>query len=255
MEIENEGKLKSVQKSLRVLECFNSKKSELGVSEIARMLDLNKSNVHNILTTLEECGYIKKNLSSEKYSLDFKMLRFSYTVMANYPYTNLIVPVLKDLATDLNVIVYFGIPHDDTVLYLFSAYPKSYGKNIPYRSILGETAPYYCTSIGKALLCAMNDDEIRSHLKGEKIKYTENTLIDNEAIFADLEKSRERGYAIDEIEHENGVRCVGVPVTDRNDCLIGAISASGPVSIITENDVESISLKLMTAAFEIKSRL
>ncbi|MBR4599951.1 MAG: IclR family transcriptional regulator [Treponema sp.] len=253
--MENEGKVKSLQKALKVLECFTPKTKELGVSEIARMLDLNKSNVHNILSTLEECGYVKQNKSSEKYSLDFKMVEFSYTVMANYPYTNLIVPVLKDLASDLNVIVYFGIPHGDRVLYLFSAYPKSYGKNIPYRSILGETAPYYCTSIGKALLCAMSDDEIKSHLIEEKIKYTENTLVDNDAIIEDLSKSRERGYAIDEIEHENGVRCVGVPVTDRNDCLIGAISASGPVSVITENDVESISLKLMTAAFEIKSRL
>ena len=101
----------------------------------------------------------------------------------------------------------------------------------------------------------MSDEEIKSHLIEDKIKYTENTLIDNEAIIEDLAKSRERGYAIDEIEHENGVRCVGLPVTDRNDCLIGAISASGPVSVITENDVESISLKLMTAAFEIKSRI
>lgn len=250
-----EGKVKSLQKALKVLECFTPQARELGVSEIARMLDLNKSNVYNILATLEECGYVKKNKSSEKYSLDFKMVEFSYTVMANYPYTNFIVPILKDLATDLNVIVYFGIPYGDSVLYLFSAYPKSYGKNIPYRSILGETAPYYCTSIGKALLCAMTDEEIKSHLGNEKIKYTENTLTTDEAILSDIAKSKERGWALDNIEHENAVRCVGVPVTDRNGTLIGAISASGPTSVVTEETIESISQKLMTAAFEIKSRI
>ena len=253
--MENEGKVKSLQKALKVLECFTPKERELGVSEIARMLGLNKSNVYNILSTLEECGYVKKNKSSEKYNLGFKMVEFSYTVMSNYPYTNLIVKVLKDLASDLNVIVYFGIPHGNRVLYLFSAYPKSYGKNIPYRSILGETAPYYCTSIGKSLLFSMSDEEINSILMEEKIKYTENTLVTNDEIIADLKESSERGYAIDNIEHENGVRCVGVPVADRNGNLIGAISASGPVSLVTQESIQQISQKLTTAAFEIKSRI
>ena len=119
--MEAESKVKSLHKALKVLECFTPKARELGVSEIARLLDLNKSNVYNILATLEECGYVKKNKTSEKYSLDFKMVQFSYTVMSSYPYTNLIVPVIKDLASDLNAIVYFGIPHGDKVLYLFSA--------------------------------------------------------------------------------------------------------------------------------------
>ncbi|WP_296324625.1 IclR family transcriptional regulator [Treponema sp. UBA3813] len=253
--MEAEGKVKSLHKALKVLECFTPKARELGVSEIARLLDLNKSNVYNILATLEECGYVKKNKTSEKYSLDFKMVQFSYTVMSSYPYTNLIVPVIKDLASDLNAIVYFGIPHGDKVLYLFSAYPKSYGKNIPYRSILGETAPYYCTSLGKALLISMEENEIMHLISGEKIKYTENTLVETEDILADIKQSKERGYAIDNIEHEIGVRCVGVPVTDRNGSLIGAISASGPTSIVTEEKIESFSQKIMTAAFEIQSRL
>ena len=253
--MESDGKVKSLQKALKVLECFTPHAKELGVSEIARMLELNKSNVYNILATLEECGYVKKNKSSEKYSLDFKMVQFSYAVMANYPYTNLVVPVIKDLATDLNAIVYFGIPHGNEVLYLFSAYPKSYGKHIPYRSILGETAPYYCTSLGKALLISMEESEILPLISGEKVKYTENTLIEVSEILNDIRTSKERGYAIDNIEHENGVRCVGVPVTDRNGALIGAISASGPTSVVTEESVESISQKLTTAAFEIKSRL
>ena len=95
--MEAESKVKSLHKALKVLECFTPKARELGVSEIARLLDLNKSNVYNILATLEECGYVKKNKTSEKYSLDFKMVQFSYTVMSSYPYTNLIVPK-RDIA-------------------------------------------------------------------------------------------------------------------------------------------------------------
>ena len=246
--------MKSLQKSLKVLECFSPQMQELGVSEIARMLDLNKSNVHNILNTLESEGYITHNKVTEKYSLGYKFLQFSYSIMSAYPYTSFIVPVINDLASDLNLITYFGIPHGDSVLYLFSAYPETYGKNVPYRSILGETAPYYCTSIGKSLLFSMSDEEILPLINGQKTKYTQNTLVTEEEILADLHKSRERGYSIDNSEHEKGVRCVGVPVTDRNGHLIGAISASGPTSIVTEERVSIISQKLLTAAFEIKSR-
>lgn len=246
--------MKSLQKALNVLECFSPRMQELGVSEIARMLNLNKSNVHNILSTLESEGYIIHNKVTEKYSLGNKFLQFSYSIMSAYPYTSFIVPVINDLASDLNLITYFGIPHGTSVLYLFSAYPETYGKNVPYRSILGETAPYYCTSIGKSLLFSMEDEEILQLIKGKKTKFTNNTLVDDDEILADLHKSKERGYSIDNIEHENGVRCVGVPVTDRNGQLIGAISVSGPVSLVTEDRTQSISQKLLTAAFEIKSR-
>lgn len=253
--MESEGKVKSLQKALSVLECFTRDNPSLGVSEIARMLDMGKSNVHNILSTLEASGYIRKNHESDKYELGYKLLEFSYAVMRSYPYTSVVLPVLKDLATDLNIIVYFGIPHQQSVLYLFSAYPKSYGKHIPYRSILGETAPFYCTSIGKAMLQTMDEAEVRSKAGSQFTKFTEHTLSDVDALLADLKKCRERGYAIDEMEHENGVRCVGVPVLNRDGNLIGALSASGPVSVVTEEKTGVISQKLLTASFEIQARI
>ena len=253
--MEGEGKVKSLQKALSVLECFTADNPSLGVSEIARMLDMGKSNVHNILTTLEAAGYIKKNHESEKYELGYKLLEFSYAVMRSYPYTSVIVPILKDLASDLNIIVYFGIPHQQSVLYLFSAYPKSYGKHIPYRSILGETAPFYCTSIGKAMLQTMEEGEVRAKIGGQLTKYTEHTICDVDGVLADLKKCRERGYSIDEMEHENGVRCIGVPVLNRDGQLIGGLSASGPVSVVTEELTEVISQKLLTASFEIQTRI
>ncbi len=253
--MEEDVKVKSLQKALKVIECFTPANPSLGVSEIARMLGLNKSNVHNILSTLEDCGYINKNKVTEKYELGYKLLQFSYTIMASYQYTNFVVPVMKDLSQDLNLIIYFGVAHADHVLYFFSSYPKGYGKSVPYRSILGETAPYYCTSIGKALLYSMSEEMRELCLKGEKVKFTEFTLTDNDRIKQDLALSKERGYAIDNCEHEDGVRCVGVPVTDRNGNLIGAISASGPVSLVTDENLKTISQKLLTAAFEIRSRL
>ncbi|MCR5289170.1 MAG: IclR family transcriptional regulator [Treponema sp.] len=251
------GKVKSLQKALDILDCFTPKTPELGVSEIARMLNLNKSNVHNILSTFEMGGYLRKNPRSEKYMLGNKMIEFSYTIMSSYKYTNMVLPIIEELSSDLNTVVYFGIPHGKSVLYLFSAYPIGYAKNLPYRSILGEKAPFYCTAIGKALLQAMPEDEILSHLppESEREAFTPNTLIKDKDIIDNIATAKQRGYAIDNIEHEPNVRCVGVPVLDRNMTLVGAISASGPTTLVTTEAVEKISTKLLSAAFEIRSRL
>ena len=253
--MENEPKVKSLQKALDVLSCFSSKKPKLGVSEIARMLDLNKSNVHNILSTLEKSGYVRKGALTDKYLLGNKILELSYTVMSSYKYTNAILPEIEVLSKKLNTTVYFAIPHGTFVLYLFASYPAEYESNIPYRSIMGETAPFYCTSLGKAMLMTMEKDEALQHLTDERVQYTMNTIMDNDALFADVEESKKRGYAIDEIEHEMNIRSVGVPVKDRNGKLIGALSASGPSNIITVEKVPEIAQKILTSAFQIRERV
>ncbi|MCR4627069.1 MAG: IclR family transcriptional regulator [Treponema sp.] len=253
--MEKEPKVKSLQKALDVLSCFSSKKPKLGVSEIARMLDLNKSNVHNILSTLESAGYVRKGALTDKYLLGNKILELSYTVMSSYKYTNAILPEMEALSKKLNAIVYFAIPHGTSVLYLFASYPSSFATNIPYRSIMGETAPFYCTSLGKAMLMTMDKTEMEEHLNDQRIQFTPNTFMDNDSLFADIEESRKRGYAIDEMELEMNVRSVGVPVKDRNGKLIGALSASGPGNVITVEKVPEIAQELLTAAFQIRERI
>ena len=101
----------------------------------------------------------------------------------------------------------------------------------------------------------MDDNEIPSHLSAERIQYTPNTLVTDEAIINDIRVSRQRNYAVDNIEHENNIRCVGVPVLDRNGNLLGALSASGPTSLVTPESVEAVSQKLIAAAFEIRNRI
>lgn len=252
---ENYDKVKSLQKALNVLDCFTDGTPELGVSEIARMLGLNKSNVYNILSTFEAAGYIQKNPVSEKYMLGNKMVEFSYTVMSTYKYTNILLPTMNKLSDDLGTVSYFGILHGNTVLYLFSTYPYEYAKSISYRSILGETAPLYCTSLGKALLSTMTDEEVLAHLPKERVKYMPNTLTGDREILEDIALVRERGYSIDNMEHEPNIRCAGVPILGRNGELIGALSASGPTANISPDSIDKIAQRLLSAVYEIRMQM
>lgn len=248
-------KVKSLYKTLKVLECFTAKTPELGITEIGNMLGLYKSNVHNLISTLEVAGYVEKNPINAKYRLTNKMLEFSYVVTSQLSYQDVIYQVMKRLTDELGEMMYFGVPHGNYVLYMFNAYPKTYDHNYPIRSIMGEKAPMYCTSLGKAMLSTMEEDEIRERIDMEKEQFTPFTLIDNDAIVADVMLSKERGYALDNIEHEPNVRCIGVPIFGRNQELIGGLSISGASQNFDDEKVAKYSKILIDAAYEIKRRL
>jgi IclR family transcriptional regulator, KDG regulon repressor len=248
-------KVKSLYKSLSILECFTARNPELGITEISNSLGLYKSNVHNMLSTLEAAGYVYKNPVTSKYGLTNKMLEFSYVVTSQLNYQDIVYHVMKRTTEALNEMTYFGVDHGKYILYMFNAYPKLYDFNYPVRSIMGEKAPMYCTSIGKAILSTFPEDEIRRRIDMERERFTPNTLIDEEEIVKDVLLSAKRGYALDDIEHELNVRCVGVPIFDRSQKLIGALSVSGAAQNFNEAKIEKCAQYLNDAAFEIKSRL
>ncbi|HYE12074.1 MAG TPA: IclR family transcriptional regulator [Patescibacteria group bacterium] len=248
-------KVKSLYKSLSILECFTARNPELGITEISNMLGLYKSNVHNMLSTLETAGYVYKNPITSKYGLTNKMLEFSYVVTSRLKYQDIVYHVMKRITEELGEMTYFGVDHGQYVLYMFNAYPKLYDNNYPVRSIMGEKAPMYCTSVGKAMLSTMPESEIRKRIDMQREKFTPHTLVDEEAIVKDVLLSAKRGYALDDIEHEPNVRCVGVPIFNRSQKLIGALSISGAAQNFNETKIEKCAHYLNDAAFEIKSRL
>jgi IclR family KDG regulon transcriptional repressor len=251
---EVEVKVKSLYKSLKILDCFTSKNPEFGITELAEKLNLNKSNVHNILATLVAAGYVEKNAATDKYKLSLKMLEFSYVITSRLEYQAIIFQIMQRLSEDLNSMIYFGVLHKTYVLYLYNTYPKG-NNNYLFRSLMGEKAPLYCTAIGKAMLSTMDHESILKHIDMERLAYTPHTLIADAAIIADVTKSAERGYAIDNIEHESNIRCIGVPILSRDGKLIGGLSTSGSAWNFTESVIEKNAKILMNAAFEVRERL
>lgn len=220
-----EAKVKSLEKALKILECFSIRKAELGITEISNMLDLNKSNVHNIISTFEHMGYIEKNLDNDKYRLGLKIMHLSHVLSTTMPFHNVVNRCLKELSAQIDEIVYFGIPNGNQVMYLDGVFPE---KAFNTRWVQGMTAPLVCTGIGKAMLAYMDTEFVESILAKQLESYTDYTITDPEKIRQELALTRQRGYSIDNMEHEYGVRCVGVPVFGRDGRLMGALSTTGP---------------------------
>jgi DNA-binding IclR family transcriptional regulator len=248
----NSIKVKSLYKALTILECFTTENPEVGITEISEKLDLNKSNVYNIISTFEYCGYIQKNPKSNKYQLGVRILELSRVINSHLGFGEVVNPVIKQLAEEINEVVYFAIPKDHKVLYIEGAYPSAF---LHVRTMLGETAEMYCTSLGKAMLAFMPADiSVRIIGKQSMTAFTPNTITERRVLINELNDIRKKGYSIDNMEHEFGIKCVGVPVFNREAELVGAISISGPSLRFNEQAISDYAGRLTACAQIISMR-
>jgi len=216
--------MKSLYKAMKVLETFSVEEPELSVTEISKRLNLYKSNVFNILSTFEELGYVSKNPENSKYRLSFKVLNLSYVINAHMSIQRLMLPYMQKIADVTKENVYLAVPDNSEVVYLESCSP--YGI-VPTRSLQGERAPMYCTAIGKAMLAFLPESVKMSLEKGLK-SFTDNTITKEKDLIDELERIRQQGFAIDNMEHEYGIKCIAIPLRGKNGDVVAAMSISGP---------------------------
>lgn len=254
MDIAPEPKVKSLAKALHILECFTAQTPELGVTEVAELNGITKSNAHSILTTFQQSGYIEK-LPNGKYTLGLKLLEFSYGINQHLGYPKAVYDLLLNLANKVGEIVYFGLPHGSDVLYLYVAHPIDRMGELPYREIMGERAPLYCTGIGRGILAAMPEETWGERIPAQRKQFTHKTLLDYDAIIEELWRTRRRGYSIDNCEREEHLRCVGVPVFSSSGQLVAGMSVSGPSASMTDEKLLECARLLNETALRMKERI
>jgi DNA-binding IclR family transcriptional regulator len=123
--------------------------------------------------------------------------------------------------------------------------------------MLGRRSPIFCTSAGKIQLAYKAPEEIRRLLKEKGLKrYTENTIVSEVDMLNHLEEVRKQGYAVDNEEYEEDVRCVGAPIRDYTENVVAGICISGPTHRISDERVDKELIPLLKkAALEISRRL
>lgn len=252
--MDNNYRIQSVAKAMKVLECFAVKKTELGLTDISKELGLNKSNVYDILYTFHQLGYVQQNPSNGKYSLSIEILKYSYVVNEQLGYTRMVYDIIENLANDIQQIIYFAIPRGTDVFYLSNAHPQKKLKIFPYRNITGETCPMYCSALGKVMLAFSSPTILKQIESIERVRFTPNTIMTQQELEKEIKAVRNRGYGTDFAEHEYNVGAVAVPIFNHSNVFIGAISACGVCDVISQNP-PYYAQKLIAASMEMKERL
>ena len=224
----NTTQIKSVVRTLTLIEALSAHPGGVAITALAAELSLPKSSVFRMLHTLLEFGYVRQDPRTEHYALGPRFLQLAASVEHGSDVRSLAHPLLVELSQLTTETVHLAVPVGTHMVYIDKIdSPRA----VVMASRIGEQLPLHCSSLGKAYLSAMPPDERRAIVNTLPLeRRTKRTLADRDALLDDLETCARRGFAIDNVENEDGVRCVGAAIRGDRDVAIAALSVSAPAS-------------------------
>lgn len=246
--------IQAVSHALDLLEQFHDDVDELGVTELSKRLKLHKNNVFRLLATLESRGYIEQNRATENYRLGLKSLELGQTFIKQMGLLRQAKPILERLVRTCNETSYVAIFKEGHSVYLDVVETDL---TVRVVSRVGSRLPGYCTAAGKVHLAFMSEEEVDALYPGKDLKaHTATTITTKEALKKELRKVAEQGYALDNEEIDQGVRCVAAPIRDYTRRIVGALIISGPSMRFADERIDKEMIPLVTqAADELSARL
>lgn len=242
---------KTVKKAFQLLEILG-KIQPARASELARQLKLTRSNVHRLLSTLHEMGYVEKTPNSG-FHLSFKLFILGNTIPKKNQLSEVARPYMTHLAELSQENVNLAILYARKVLYIDKIESFHYLK---LDQPIGRTDPIHCTALGKILLSDLSESELKAFLKSTPlVPYTRNTITDPTKLEEVIRNVRKKGYAADMEEVGEGICCIGAPIRGHEDRVIAAISISGPTIRLTKRKMEELKGPLMNTAWEISRKM
>jgi len=229
---------KSLEKGLKILALFNRESPVLTQSEIARILGLNMTSAYRYINTLVELGYLEKNTKTREIRPSSMCLLFCTGLMGATDHLRMIKEVVDRVHGENNISIDVAFVVDNTVVHI---YHRKAEETLTYRLPDFSNNCLHNTALGKAYLSSLPDD-----LMTEKIETlvlvakTEKTIVDKNALAAELKKTKARQYAMSEEEYLPGLVAIGAPLYDPiRGKSVGAVSFDFSVLQHSAEDIEA----------------
>ena len=239
----SEGKyffIRSLAKGLKIMELLSNNEA-LTVTQVAKLMNMNRAGSHRFLSTLKELGYADKDESS-RYYLTSKMIELGMKVLDRFEIRKIARPFLQELSTKFNESINLGYFNGEEVLTIDKIDSTEI---LRMDAGIGGGEPAYCTSLGKTIIAFLPDTQLEEYLqKIELTPFTPNTVISKDKLKEELIQIKENGYSIDDEELSVGLRCVGAPLFDHSGQALYAISISGPSIRMGSKRIEEIQREL-----------
>jgi DNA-binding IclR family transcriptional regulator len=242
----------TVLKTIQILDSLVASPDQ-GVSDLARNLGMPKSSVFGILETLASADVLERNTVNGKFHLGAKLIEWGNRAQVDLDICRIARPFLQGLNVRFDETVHLTVLDRDEVLYLDCVESR---RRLRTYSVIGVRAPLYCTSVGKAILAYQDDDEIRRIAREKGMPaFTVHTITDVDALLAEAGRIRREGYAVDDMEHEDHLRCVGAPIWNADGKVAASLSLSGPAERNTQDRIREMAPSVVEAGLEISRRL
>lgn len=245
---------KSASRTIDLLDLLAFSQKPLTLKEICDEMSLPKSSAFELVYTLMDRGAVEYgNKDAKTFKVSIKMFQIGAAVIARTDLYQEAHSVIQSLSQQTGETVYLAVEKNNRIVYLDKAEADS-----PIRStqVIGSSNYMHLTGLGKALLAAHTDDEVREIVgMGELATLTPYSICTTNALLDDLKETRLRGYAIDNRESMEYVKCVAAPVRGYDGKAVAAISTTALNTHMTDDRVAAFGKLVMAAALDISNRL
>lgn len=245
---------RSVQRIARLLKTVASRKEGFTLTELSAATNLPESTVYRLLATLEGEGFVERATDgSARFQVGLELFRLGSTVLDRLGIGQRVLTYLEELAALTGETVNLGALQDFRVLYL----QKVESQN-PLRAslIVGATVPAHCSANGKMLLAQLDPERLDALLATYPLEPRgPRTILDPAALRDDLRRTRERGYAVDDLEFADDIRAVAAPILNHAGETVAAVAVAGPATRLSLARIDEVAPKVVETGRRISERL
>lgn len=200
--------LNTLEKGLEILNLFTPEHTSWTLNEIAQNSNLNKTTAYRYVNTLIQMGYLRKDPRTKILTVGPVALSLSYSLQGSFDLLRTIKPIIDQISDELNVTVDSTFWDGRKLIVLH----RREAKNTLIFRLPPVVKEMYCIAAGKAILAHLPESEMLRviHLQN-LVRRTPNTIYDKEALIADLEKTKRRGYALNNEEYIPGLLAIAAP--------------------------------------------
>jgi DNA-binding IclR family transcriptional regulator len=248
---ETGGTIQVIDRMFSITEYLSTCPKGASLADISGAVGLPKSTISRILSSLIARGYAAQSVESKQYHLSMRMFEIGSRVVGSVNLLAAARPYLERLSDTTGEAVHLVARVGDDVVYLFKE--EATASVVRMSSCVGLHNPMYCTGVGKSILAYLPQWEFEDIWSRTKpVQFTPTTIMTKEAMQAEIAIIRQHGYAIDNEEHEPGVRCVAVPIKDFDGQPVAAISVSAPAERMPDEIIEKYAVQLKQIATEVE---
>jgi DNA-binding IclR family transcriptional regulator len=230
----------SLEKGVKILELLAEQKA-LTVTEVASALTINRAGSHRFLATLRDLGYVEKN-EENRYQLTFRIFEMGMKVADRSDIRQEAHNYMREISVIFRETVNLGFWDGKDILHLDKIDSLEI---LRIDAPLGSKTPAYCTALGKAILAHLSPKELSAYLSRTRlVPHGPNTIVSKKKFREELKKIRQQGYALDDEELAEGLRCIAAPIFDYTGQSRYALSISSPTMRLPMDKVDKTHQKV-----------
>ena len=228
-------KINSIDRCLSIIDLLSRNQNGMKLSQISRELGLNNCTTHHILRTLLPREYVGQDPETKKYALGFRFLEISRRILDSIDIRKIAGKHLHTLHEKCREAVHLAVLRNGKVIYIDKI---DTNVQVTLATYVGFATDAHAAAGGKVLLSDLPEDRIRSlYGNGSLKKYGKNTIREIDELLAELNKVKQQGYAVDDEEYYEGIRCVAAPIRAGGK-IIASVSITGSIFTVTPERID-----------------